>query len=271
LFASHVNQVREASAYLDEVAREQLSGLGSTVSTHVRSGDVVDSILAEVDESGSSVIVLATRGRGGVVRAVLGSVASELLGRSPVPVVVVRAEARPVDDFRHILVPIDGSPESEHSLTSAADLAATAGAKLTLLHVVPPTLTPMWASDRVVPVELEQYIDPDQIDRAALAEARQYVNTHARRLDRRGISAQPLAMLGEVDSAITETADAIGTDLIVMRTRGHTGAARAVLGSVADAVVRSANVPVMLLRADQVRERQPAAPLSRAPVGALVW
>ena len=62
-------------------------------------------------------------------------------------------------------------------------------------------------------------------------------------------------MLGDVPSTITETADALGTDLIVMRTRGYTGAARAVLGSVADAVVRSAAVPVMLLRGDEVFDK----------------
>ena len=142
---------------------------------------------------------------------------------------------------------------------------------MTLFQVVPPTPTPTWVSERAIPLELEPYIDPDQIDRAALAEARQYVNTLAGRLERRGISAQPLAMLGEVESTITETADALGTDMIVMRTRGHTGAARAVLGSVADAVVRSASVPVMLLRAPEVREGQAAAGQTRALVGEPVW
>jgi nucleotide-binding universal stress UspA family protein len=206
-----------------------------------------------------------------VVRAVLGSVASELLGRSPVPVVVVRAEARPVDGLHHILVPIDGSPESEQSLTSAADLAAIAGATVTLLRVVTPTRIPTRASERAVALELGEYVDPGAMDRVALAEARQYVNTHARRLGRRGIAADALAMLGEVPSTITETADALGTDLIVMRTRGHTGAARAVRGSVADAVVRSSGVPVMLLRTAEVREREAAAAPSRALVGVPAW
>jgi nucleotide-binding universal stress UspA family protein len=271
LFASHVNQVREASAYLDRVVRDQLAGLDLTVSTHVRSGDVVDAILAEVDGSGSSLIVMATRGHGGVVRAVLGSVASELLGRSPVPVVLVRAGARPIEKLHQILVPIDGSPESEQPLAAAADLAAAAGAKVSVLQVVPPSPIPTWASERAVPLELGQYVDPGEMDRAALAEARQYVNTLVGRLERRGISAEALAMLGEMPSTITETADAHGTDLIVMRTRGHTGAARAVLGSVADAVVRSAGVPVMLLRAAQVRERQAAAAQPRSLVGVPVW
>jgi universal stress protein A len=168
-------------------------------------------------------------------------------------------------------VPIDGSPDSEESLAAAADLAAAAAAKVSALQVVLPSPIPMSASERAVPLELGVYVDPDEMDRAALAEATQYVNTLVGRLERRGISAEALAMLSELPSTITETADAHGTDLLVMRTRGHTGAARAVLGSVADAVMRSAGVPVILLRAAQVRERQAAAAQPRSLVGVPVW
>jgi nucleotide-binding universal stress UspA family protein len=213
LFASHLNQVREASAYLEEVVRDTLAGVNLPIATHVRSGDVVEAILNEVDESASNAIVMTTRGHGGVVRAVLGSVASELLGKSPVPVVLVRAGARPIYQFQQILVPVDSAPESEQALASAAELASAAGAQVRLLKVVTPTLAPMWALEGAGPVHFGQYVDPAEIDRAALAD-------------------------------------------IVMRTRGHTGAARAVLGSVADAVARSAAAPVMLLRGDGV---QPAA------------
>src|ERR1051326_4481101 len=90
LFASHVNQVREASAYLENVVRDRLAGVNLPIATHVRSGGVVEAILNDVDDSASNVIVMTTRGHGGVVRAVLGSLASEALGKSPVPVVLVR-------------------------------------------------------------------------------------------------------------------------------------------------------------------------------------
>ena len=94
VFASHVNQVREASASLDAVVCDKLAGVDLPIATHVRSGDVVEAILDEVNGSTSSVIVMTTRGHVGVVRAVVGSVASELLGKSPVPVVLVRAGVR---------------------------------------------------------------------------------------------------------------------------------------------------------------------------------
>jgi len=248
LFAAHANDVRDASAYLDEVVRERLGGLDRPVSTHVRSGDVVEAIIGEVGDGGSDVIVMATRGHAGVVRAVLGSVASELLSKSPVPVVVVRAGARPMDSVRQILAPVDGSPESEQSLSAVAELAGVTGAKVTILQVVTPSPIPTWASETSASYELGQYVDPDRVDRAAVMEAGRYVDGLADRFATQFISTEALATLGEVPKTITETAEAVNADLIVMRTRAHTGAARAVLGSVADGVVRSATTPVMLVR-----------------------
>jgi nucleotide-binding universal stress UspA family protein len=270
VFASHVNQVREASAYLDAVVRDKLAEVDVPIATHVRSGDVVEAILDEVNGSASSVIVMSTRGHAGVVRAVLGSVASELLGKSPVPVLLVREGVHPIDQVRQIVVPIDPAPESEQALATAAGLAGAAGTRSTP-QVVTPTPVPRSAFERDAPFEFDEYAEPGRTNRAALAEARRHVNALADQLETDGISVEPLAMPGDVPSTITETADALGADLIVMRTRGHTGAARAVLGSVADAVVRSAAMPVMLLRGDEVSERLAAARQERSFVGEPVW
>jgi nucleotide-binding universal stress UspA family protein len=248
LFTAHANEVRDASAYLEEVVRDRLGGADVAISTQVRSGDVVEAIIGEVSEAGSDVIVMATRGHAGVVRAVLGSVSSELLSKSPVPVVLVRAGARPMDSVREILVPIDGTPESEQSLSTVAELAAVTRAKVTLLHVVEPSPIPTWASEASASYELGQYVIPAEVDRRALMEGRLYVNQLADRFTTRLISTEALAILGDVPKTITETAEAVNADLIVMRTRAHTGAARAVLGSAADAVVRSSSIPVLLVR-----------------------
>jgi nucleotide-binding universal stress UspA family protein len=271
LFASHVNQVRDAAAYLERVVAQKLAGVDLSISTHVRSGDVVQGILGEVDENASSVIVMTTRGRGGVARAVLGSVASGLLAKSPVPVVLVRAGTRPVSELREILVPVDGSPESERSLAVAAELGHRAGANVTVLEVVTPSPVPAWAVDTVAPVELSAYVDPGELDRAALDDASQYVAALADRLGTQHTSTDAMAILGEVPSTITKTADARHADLIVMRTRGHTGTARAVLGSVADAVARSSPVPVMLLPGDRVSEERATLRQRRSLVGEPVW
>ena len=244
LLDGHADEIREAAAYLDGLARE-LSASDLRVRTHVRSGEVAEAILAEIAERHVDLVVMATRGHSGVVRAVLGSVASEVLSRSPVPVVLLRAEGRRLSAIERVLVPVDGSAGGALALGAATRLAHATGAHLTLLQVVTPI--PVWTYDASAGFSFGQHIDPDR-DTAALAGARRYVDDLVDQLREREVYADGLAMLGDVPRTIARTALDISADLIVMSTRAHTGPARAVLGSVADAVVRLAEAPVLLLR-----------------------
>jgi nucleotide-binding universal stress UspA family protein len=96
-------------------------------------------------------------------------------------------------------------------------------------------------------LDTAMYAHPDGGD-AVLIEARDYAVDVAARLKQQSVSAEGLAQRGDIPRTITETAKSVNADWIVMRTHARTGAARAVLGSVADAVVRSSLTPVMLLR-----------------------
>jgi nucleotide-binding universal stress UspA family protein len=243
-FDMHVDDIREAAVYLDGVARE-LASSNLRVSTHARSGEVGQAIVKEISARGADLVVMATRGQGGVRRAVLGSVASEVLSLSPVPVMLVRAGSRTVSGINNVLVPIDGSPGSALALDAAVDLAHATGAHLTLVNVVAPI--PLWTYDASAGFYYGQHIDPGW-DTAALAGARRYTNGLVAQLRQRGAAVNGLAILGDVPRTIVETAQDVSADLVLMSTRGHTGPARAVLGSVADAVVRSAESPVLLIR-----------------------
>jgi nucleotide-binding universal stress UspA family protein len=254
----HVDDVREASAYLDRAAR-QAEVANVRVSTHVRSGDVPEAILAEIDERGVGLVVMATRAHSGLVRAVLGSVASEVVSRSPVPVVLLREDGRRVTGMKTLLIPVDRSPGSLLALGAARELARATGAHLRLLEVVTPI--PLWTYDAGAGFYFPHDIDPGW-DAAALASAQRYVDDLTNRLQEQGVSTVGLAKMsdvsGNVPQAIVETAEDVSADLIVMSTRAHTGPARAVLGSVADAVARSAQPPVLLLRYDSASA--PASP-----------
>jgi nucleotide-binding universal stress UspA family protein len=240
----HVDEIRQAARYLDTVARE-LSACGLRVQTHVRSDNVAEGILADIAEGRADVVMMATRGRSGAVRAVLGSVASEVLSRSPVPVVLLRSDSRQVSEIKKVLVPVDGSPGSALTLGAAIELAHSTGAELTLLQAVAPI--PIWTYEASADLYFSQHIDPNW-DKAALAGSKRYVQDVADQLREQGLIADGQAKLGEPPRMIADTAEKICADLIVMSTRGRTGAARAVLGSVADAVVRMAHTPVLLLR-----------------------
>jgi len=91
--------LEKAEDYLGRVA-ERVSAKGVEVSTHVRAAERTGPAIANIAEQlGADVIAIATHGYGGIKRAFLGSVAGEVLRRSPVPLLVRRPSSgpRPVD------------------------------------------------------------------------------------------------------------------------------------------------------------------------------
>jgi nucleotide-binding universal stress UspA family protein len=140
--------------------------------------------------------------------------------------------AEPVT-FREILFPTDFSPASAAAGRTAADLARRFGARLHVLHVVPPVTDPSPA-----PAALG----------AAVAEL-----------------GAGLAVVSEVASGfparkIVEYARRKGIDLIVLGTHGRTGFSLALLGSVAEAVVRRAPCRVLTVPAVPAEAREAAVP-----------
>jgi nucleotide-binding universal stress UspA family protein len=204
---------------------------------------------------------MATHGRAGLARAFLGSVAEHVLSASPVPVLLVRPSGHEMARLGTILVPVDGSPGGALALASAVALAQAAKARVVLLKVVVPVISYelMNASGYA-----SLYFDPAW-DEEALEGARRYVAGVANRLRTNGLQAEALAVMGGVMTpsnsvleAILTQATAVNADLIVMSTHAHTGAARALLGSVADALVRNAQRPVMLVRRGVTGEAETA-------------
>jgi nucleotide-binding universal stress UspA family protein len=140
--------------------------------------------------------------------------------------------------YRSILVPLDGSGLAERALGVAAALAARMHSDLHLVHV---------HRERVVD-ELPTY---GLTGEAARAAAEQYVLAAADRLRaEQGGSVSGAVLEGSAAGSIVAHATAAGTDLIVMSSHGRTGASRFWLGSVADAVIRSTTVPVLMVRGD---------------------
>jgi nucleotide-binding universal stress UspA family protein len=91
------------------------------------------------------------------------------------------------------------------------------------------------------------YIDPAWEDEA-LRSAETYVEGLSRRLGTAGVQVEAKALRGEVAPTIDAVAEETDADMVVMSTHALTGPARAVLGSVADSVVRTSRRPVLLVR-----------------------
>ena len=111
--------VREAEAYLS-VLRQRLAGEGFAVSTVALHDTALHAITHAARTSGAEIIVMSTHGRTGVGRALLGSVADEVLRHTTLPVLLVHAPAAPAAHGRgpygRILVPLDGTALGETAL-----------------------------------------------------------------------------------------------------------------------------------------------------------
>jgi nucleotide-binding universal stress UspA family protein len=181
---------------------------------------------------------MRTRGQAGIQRALTGSVAERLLSRSDVPIIMLRPGGRPIDRIANVLVPVDGTPGGALALASAVELAKTTAAQIRIMEVIVPLM--------VQALEAGEY-DPAWDDEA-LSAAQTYVAGMVTRLRTAGVAADGEArMASNVAGSIVHAAGEHASDLIVMSTHALTGLKRAVLGSVADAVVRTSSCPVLLL------------------------
>jgi nucleotide-binding universal stress UspA family protein len=147
--------------------------------------------------------------------------------------------------YARVVVPLDGSELAEQALTDAEDLARLAMAALHLVRVVDPTRLDHFGLDQLVAAStLGEKIE--EAERAATA----YLEDIAARLRERDLTVQSEVRRGAPAAEIVAVANP--GDLIVMLTHGRSGLGRWFLGSVAEAVVRQAPVPVLLVRARPV-------------------
>lgn len=143
-----------------------------------------------------------------------------------------------------IIVPLDGSPLAEQALAPARALAATTHARLVLVRAVPFALS----GER-----------KETAGHAALTEAQAYLHGLSRQLEDEGLAVRSDLLPGSPAQAILFSAQTHRADLIAMSTHGTSGIQQAFLGSVANAVLRHSECPVLLTRASNTPQA-PAAP-----------
>jgi nucleotide-binding universal stress UspA family protein len=217
------------------------------VTAWVGSGQVVDSLLDRASVIGADLIVSATHGRGAFSRAWLGSVADGLLRHADQPLLLVRPEkGEPAPDdpaFERILVPLDGSRFSESVLDLAAGVAEIYGSRIDLLRVV---AYPIEIASPYLPhtVQMNQ-----EVVEEAKGAARDYLEKLAGDIRARGVEVESHVIVdSQAGAAICGSCNDLHTDLVVMATHGRGGLKRALLGSTADKVLRSAHTPVLVRR-----------------------
>ncbi len=252
--------------YLDNLAaplREQ----GVEVATNVGMGDPVAGVLEAVQTDHADLIVMATHGRSGLDRWLHGSVTAGVVEHSPSPVLLVRVlpsepPVREPSAEPDLLVPLDGSEFGESMLPVVLRLATAIRGRLTLARVVP--LPSSWAASLSATTGAYPTTDPEQDE----AEALRYLRGVRTRLQ-----AQPGAPRMELDVRFGEPSEAIvaaaqdhDAVLVAMATHARTGLGRLLLGNTADAVLRTADAPLLLV--PPLAAARGAAPAAAETAGA---
>jgi nucleotide-binding universal stress UspA family protein len=218
---------------------------GLQTATATLEGAPAPAIGSYIREVGVDLVVMTTHGRGGVERAWLGSVADQLVRSLEIPVLLVRptADAVPAPRAEEILVPLDGSPRAEAALPPAMAMAELFGSRLTLLQGVEPV-----GRMGDLPTPFAGELD-EELTRSRRAEAEDYLKDVAERVVAAGITARASSVLSSNPvEAIQAGSRAPSVGMIALATHGRGGLRRMVLGSVADKLVRSGDLPVLVTR-----------------------
>jgi nucleotide-binding universal stress UspA family protein len=141
-----------------------------------------------------------------------------------------------------ILVSLDGSDLSEQILPYALEQAKRFGSRVVLIRVV--TDLPIYASPGDPKVVVEQL---DRIPRAK-REAEAYLYAVAKPFWDAGLEAECVVLEGSPEEVIVRHAEEHGVNLIMLATHGAGGLGRALVGSVADHVLRHSRIPVLAIK-----------------------
>lgn len=223
----------ESRRLLDEQVR-RIGDLGGAIAgAHLRLGRPEEQILRTCEEVGAGLILLGSRGHGGVMRTLLGSVSDSVVRHAHCPVMVVRWA--PVVFPTRILLATDGSEDATLAAGVAADLAERTRSELHVVYVAPNQ--PMFlAQTETAPAQIER-------------EARQLLDEQVKRIEEAGGTVKEAHLrLGRADEQIFILAEEISAGLLAMGSRGLGGIRRALVGSVSDSVVRHSHGPVLIVR-----------------------
>lgn len=207
--------------------------------------NVPETIVSFAAGIGADLITLATHGRSGFKKFVLGSVTEKVLRTSPCAVLVVPPHApdavpRASIAYQRVVCPVDFSKASRHTLDIAASLAAESGGRLSVAHIVE------------IPAELSDLATPGLAEYRAMCfeQARRCLKTLTAPL-RPSCGVDELLLAGKPSREILRLADEQQADVIVMGVQGRGAIDRMLFGSVTQRVVRQAACPVLTVPAGE--------------------
>lgn len=236
--------LRDEALAVAEAARAALAPHARVVETDVRQGDAREELVRAAQDWPADLVVLGARGLGAVAGLLLGSVSLSIARHAPCPVLVVPHGARPV---LRVLVAIDGSEAAHRAAAFAAAVTAGSGVAIQLLAVVEqpryPSTAPAAAAGLLRAAIEDAVAERTAALERALTQAAAAFGDRASRVTRRLVVGQPA-------DEIAHAAETLGADLLVLGARGLGALKRLLLGSVSEAVLRSAQRAVLVVRGE---------------------
>jgi len=255
--AAHI--VADKALYLDALIAEgerssgdYLKGIaakfpGLSVKCTVERGKPADAIIEKAAMDKGTLVTMATHGRSGINRWLLGSIAEKVLRGTGNPLFLVRANESGTADgkaaMKSIIVPLDGSPLAESVLPTVAAVAKVLDLEVILCRAFELPPSAYYGAESYLP-------DYDALKEQVKDDARSYLDGKAEALREKGLTKVATELLeGAGAEEIIAYARAHPNSLVAMCTHGRSGVRRWVLGSVTEKVVRHSGDPVLVVRA----------------------
>ncbi len=230
------------AAELEKVAAP-LRAPGVTVETAIGVGRAADVVIEESAATHADLIVIGSRGRGGFVSAVLGSVSAEVVDRAGCPVLVVRRPA-----LTRVVLADDGSDTADAGARLVGDWPIFKGIPVRVVSVVDAPFPYAVTGDdgaSAAYAAVSAYYDSLPLLRDAHA---RIARERATKLVTAGVEATAETREGDAATAIAEAAADANADCVVIGSHGRTGLRRLMIGSVARGVLFQAHCSVLVTK-----------------------
>lgn len=247
--ALHLDTMVEDAVRASEKYLEAIAGTLSAakIKTVVDTGRPEEVIIEKAAAEQNTLITMATHGRSGMNRWLLGSVAEKVLRGAKDPVLLIRARevTRTEDEptLKSLIVPLDGSDLAERVLPTAIELAKPRDLEIVLIRTYNiPTTAYAGVEGYALPI--------DDLLKGMRDEACAYLEAKVADVKKLGVARVSFAAKeGLPADEIISFAKNVPGGLIAMSTHGRSGVRRWVLGSVTETVVRHSENPVLVIRA----------------------
>lgn len=235
---------KNSASYLENVAK-----IFSRFPTECRivRGHPAEAILETTSNDRDTLIAMATHGRSGAKRWLLGSVAEKVLRGTTNPLFLVRAavaKESPQRIINSIVVPLDGSSLAEQMLPTVSFWAQALDVEVTLIRAFEFPASAYYGSENYLP-------DYNAFREEARKEAADYLKEKANALIGEGVrTVSTRTIEGPAADEIIGYAQTEPRAVIAMSTHGRSGMRRWILGSVTEKVVRHGDDPVLVVRGE---------------------